>query len=232
MLVTYYNDGWEQCGMWWSSASSGCEESVAADCPSYVLQSSLAWCPYCFHHLGRSGSQSSMVQGSEGEDTINYHCHAILNKFWCLWTPTIKLAVYILIIITQDLPWYKPWFQSQICTRTHFWIMYNSTLDCYVIFDIKLIIWSEFRWGPIISASITIHLTTCFAQQGMADRIITMRELLRSNVEKAGSQHSWKHITDQVGIRLTILWSSICPVYIKVNAQLMGLSAFLTIDFL
>jgi len=36
--------------------------------------------------------------------------------------------------------------------------------------------------------------------KGMADRIITMRELLRSNVEKAGSQHSWKHITDQIGM--------------------------------
>lgn len=35
--------------------------------------------------------------------------------------------------------------------------------------------------------------------QGMADRIISMRESLRSNLERAGSQHSWKHITDQVG---------------------------------
>lgn len=59
-----------------------------------------------------------------------------------------------------------------------------------------------------------------------------MRELLRSNVEKAGSQHSWKHITDQVVIYLILLWSSICPVHIKVNVQLMGLSAFLTIGFL
>lgn len=34
----------------------------------------------------------------------------------------------------------------------------------------------------------------------MADRIIGMRETLRTNLEKAGSQHSWKHITDQIGM--------------------------------
>ena len=64
-----------------------------------------------------------------------------------------------------------------------------------------------------VRVKFTIHLTTCFAQQGMADRIIRMRELLRSNVEKAGSQHSWKHITDQVVIYLILLWSSICTVH-------------------
>lgn len=36
--------------------------------------------------------------------------------------------------------------------------------------------------------------------KGMADRIIGMRETLRTNLEKAGSQHSWKHITDQIGM--------------------------------
>lgn len=32
----------------------------------------------------------------------------------------------------------------------------------------------------------------------MAERIISMRALLRQNLEQLGSQHSWKHVTDQV----------------------------------
>jgi aspartate aminotransferase, mitochondrial len=34
----------------------------------------------------------------------------------------------------------------------------------------------------------------------MATRIISMRKLLRSNLEQLGSKHSWKHITDQIGM--------------------------------
>lgn len=34
--------------------------------------------------------------------------------------------------------------------------------------------------------------------KGMADRIITMRALLRKHLEELGSRHSWAHITDQV----------------------------------
>jgi aspartate aminotransferase len=34
----------------------------------------------------------------------------------------------------------------------------------------------------------------------MATRIISMRNLLRSNLEQLGSKHSWKHITDQIGM--------------------------------
>ncbi|XP_028417914.1 aspartate aminotransferase, mitochondrial-like [Dendronephthya gigantea] len=36
--------------------------------------------------------------------------------------------------------------------------------------------------------------------KGMADRIISMREQLRSNLEKLGSKHDWSHITDQIGM--------------------------------
>ena len=36
--------------------------------------------------------------------------------------------------------------------------------------------------------------------KGMADRIIDMRELLKSNLEAAGSSLSWNHITDQIGM--------------------------------
>jgi aspartate aminotransferase len=34
----------------------------------------------------------------------------------------------------------------------------------------------------------------------MADRIITMRALLKDNLEKLGSQHDWSHITNQIGM--------------------------------
>ncbi|KAI0515115.1 aminotransferase [Xylaria bambusicola] len=34
----------------------------------------------------------------------------------------------------------------------------------------------------------------------MADRIITMRSLLKNNLEKLGSSHDWSHITSQIGM--------------------------------
>ena len=34
----------------------------------------------------------------------------------------------------------------------------------------------------------------------MADRIIAMRESLRSNLATAGSKREWSHITDQIGM--------------------------------
>ena len=34
----------------------------------------------------------------------------------------------------------------------------------------------------------------------MADRIITMRALLKENLEKLGSVHDWSHITSQIGM--------------------------------
>ncbi|XP_006863644.1 PREDICTED: aspartate aminotransferase, mitochondrial isoform X3 [Chrysochloris asiatica] len=36
--------------------------------------------------------------------------------------------------------------------------------------------------------------------KGMADRIISMRTQLVSNLKKEGSSHSWQHITDQIGM--------------------------------
>lgn len=36
--------------------------------------------------------------------------------------------------------------------------------------------------------------------KGMADRIISMRTLLRENLEKLGSKRSWDHITSQIGM--------------------------------
>ncbi|EEQ33636.1 aspartate aminotransferase [Microsporum canis CBS 113480] len=36
--------------------------------------------------------------------------------------------------------------------------------------------------------------------KGMADRIIEMRALLKSNLEQLGSKHDWSHITSQIGM--------------------------------
>ncbi|MCJ1231605.1 aspartate transaminase aat1 [Toensbergia leucococca] len=36
--------------------------------------------------------------------------------------------------------------------------------------------------------------------KGMADRIITMRALLKKNLEDLGSKHDWSHITSQIGM--------------------------------
>ncbi|KAI9753274.1 MAG: 39S ribosomal protein L24, mitochondrial [Chaenotheca gracillima] len=36
--------------------------------------------------------------------------------------------------------------------------------------------------------------------KGMADRIITMRALLKKNLEELGSKHDWSHITSQIGM--------------------------------
>jgi aspartate aminotransferase len=36
--------------------------------------------------------------------------------------------------------------------------------------------------------------------KGMADRIITMRALLKGNLQELGSKHNWDHITSQIGM--------------------------------
>ena len=39
--------------------------------------------------------------------------------------------------------------------------------------------------------------------KGMADRIISMRALLKENLEDLGTKHDWSHITSQV---INFLW--------------------------
>lgn len=36
--------------------------------------------------------------------------------------------------------------------------------------------------------------------KGMAERIISMRALLKGNLEELGSKHDWSHITSQIGM--------------------------------
>jgi aspartate aminotransferase len=38
--------------------------------------------------------------------------------------------------------------------------------------------------------------------KGMADRIISMRALLRKHLEELGSKHDWSHVTSQVSLPL------------------------------
>lgn len=44
----------------------------------------------------------------------------------------------------------------------------------------------------------------------MADRIITMRSLLRAKLEGLGSPLSWEHITNQIGGRVGLGWFGCC----------------------
>lgn len=58
--------------------------------------------------------------------------------------------------------------------------------------------------GALIASEIlnSPELTTQWLGEvkGMADRIIVMRESLKSNLEKLGSQKDWSHITSQIGM--------------------------------
>eukprot|EP00798_Chlamydomonas_sp_ICE-L_P027358 gene27358-4659_t len=51
--------------------------------------------------------------------------------------------------------------------------------------------------------------------KGMADRIITMRGMLRQNMEDAGSKWSWNHVTDQIGM---FAFSGISPEMVDTMA--------------
>jgi len=60
------------------------------------------------------------------------------------------------------------------------------------------------RHGAQVAAKVltTPELRALWLQEvkGMADRIITMRSDLVSNLQKEGSSHNWTHITDQIGM--------------------------------
>lgn len=48
--------------------------------------------------------------------------------------------------------------------------------------------------------------------KGMADRIIDMRTLLQTNLEKSGSSLPWKHVTEQIGM---FCFSGISPEQVR-----------------
>jgi aspartate aminotransferase len=58
--------------------------------------------------------------------------------------------------------------------------------------------------------------------KGMADRIITMRALLKRHLEELGSKHDWSHITSQVALHyplfflfLSFLFALIMPLRLR-----------------
>uniref|UniRef100_A0A4D5R994 Aspartate aminotransferase n=1 Tax=Scolopendra viridis TaxID=118503 RepID=A0A4D5R994_SCOVI len=77
-----------------------------------------------------------------------------------------------------------------------------------VMSQIKILIRPMYSNPPIHGARIvhTILSDTQLQQQwlkevkGMADRIISMRQKLKDNLKKEGSQRNWEHITDQIGM--------------------------------
>jgi aspartate aminotransferase len=69
--------------------------------------------------------------------------------------------------------------------------------------------------------------------KGMAERIITMRALLRDNLKKLGSKRDWSHITSQIGMfaytgltpeQMDILAKEVCIVFpfVKSNLKARG----------
>ena len=74
--------------------------------------------------------------------------------------------------------------------------------------QIKILVRPMYSNPPIHGARIAAEIlnTPALYQQWlgevkeMADRIITMRALLKENLEKLGSKHDWSHITSQIGM--------------------------------
>ena len=72
--------------------------------------------------------------------------------------------------------------------------------------QLKIIIRPMYSNPPVTGARIATEILTNPSLRsqwlkdvkGMADRIISMRQLLRSNLAKEGSSRDWAHITDQV----------------------------------
>jgi aspartate aminotransferase, mitochondrial len=74
--------------------------------------------------------------------------------------------------------------------------------------QIKILVRPMYSNPPIHGARIAAEILTnptLYKQwlaevKEMADRIITMRALLKDNLEKLGSKHDWSHITKQIGM--------------------------------
>lgn len=74
--------------------------------------------------------------------------------------------------------------------------------------QLKIIIRPMYSNPPVTGARIATEILTnpslrsqwLLDVKGMADRIISMRQLLRSNLAKEGSSRDWAHITDQIGM--------------------------------
>jgi len=74
--------------------------------------------------------------------------------------------------------------------------------------QLKILIRPMYSNPPVTGARIATEILTnpeirsewLLDVKGMADRIISMRQLLRTNLTNAGSTRDWAHITDQIGM--------------------------------
>jgi aspartate aminotransferase len=57
--------------------------------------------------------------------------------------------------------------------------------------------------------------------KAMAERIITMRALLKDNLIKLGSKHNWDHITNQIGM---FAYTGLKPEQMDALAKQVGLN--------
>lgn len=77
-----------------------------------------------------------------------------------------------------------------------------------MISQVKIMIRTMYSNPPLYGARLVteilsnpeLHQTWLRDVKSMADRIISMRTKLRAGIEGAGNQHSWRHITDQIGM--------------------------------
>jgi len=77
-----------------------------------------------------------------------------------------------------------------------------------VLSQLKIIIRQNYSSPPIWGARIVAHMLTTPALKAqwlvelksMSDRILKMRDLMRTGIEKKGTPGSWNHITDQIGM--------------------------------
>ena len=91
--------------------------------------------------------------------------------------------------------------------------------------QLKIIIRPMYSNPPVTGARIATEVLTdptIRAQwlkdvKGMADRIISMRQLLRSGLAKEGSSRDWAHITDQIGM---FCFTGMTPAQVMINSFL------------
>jgi aspartate aminotransferase, mitochondrial len=84
----------------------------------------------------------------------------------------------------------------------------NKDIAAKVMSQVKILVRVMYSNPPINGARIVTEVLTdpelrkewLSDVKLMADRIISMRTQLRSNIEKAGNKRSWQHITDQIGM--------------------------------
>jgi len=90
--------------------------------------------------------------------------------------------------------------------------------------QIKILVRPMYSNPPIHGARIASKILTDAALyeqwlgevKAMADRIITMRALLKENLEKLGSKHDWSHITSQIGM---FAYTGLSPAQMDVLAK-------------